>query len=144
VAEVSERIATMGRQIIVSTIRDYAKSSGNENLLQLLQLLDSPPAPTPKAAPAFSSTKEKDYASILAVVDRMGGRPVGSADLGRYRRRWLEYPPRDTASGQPNRMTEVLGQMLRDGALRKVPTGRGAMAYVAGPAAEKYRQGFVG
>jgi hypothetical protein len=24
-------------------------------------------------------------------------------------------------------MTEVLGQMLRDGALRKVPTGRGAM-----------------
>lgn len=139
-------VARTGRQIIIQTIKDYATSSGNHYLLQLLQRLKEPevqlarPVKAPPVArPVFSTPQTKDYASILSVVDRMG-RPVGTADLGRYRRRWLEYAPRDPASGHPNRMTEVLGQMVRDGVLQTVQTGRGAIAYLPGPNAARYRQ----
>jgi len=83
--------------------------------------------------------KEKDYASILSVIDRLG-RPAGTADLGRYRRRWLEYSPRDAKSSYRNRMEEVLAQMVQDGVLQTVHTARAAVAYVAGPNAATYRQ----
>jgi hypothetical protein len=142
-----DRVARTGRQIIVSTIRDYAMSSGNHYLLQLLQRLEEPgdvqvrqpPRPVQVPKPVFSTTRDKDYASILQVIDRLG-RPVGSADLGRFRRRWLEYPPRDANSAHDNRMAETLAQMVRDGVLRAVSTGRGAMAYAPGPNAARYRQ----
>lgn len=149
--EFGDRAAKVGRQVIVQTIKDYAESTGNHYLLQLLRRLEEPAerndlkAPKEKrpVSPAWSSPKEKDYASIMQVVDKLG-RPAGTADLGRHRRRWLQFPPRDVSSGHSNRMGEVLSQMVRDGALKTVQTGRGAQAYVPGPNAGRYRQAVGG
>lgn len=146
-----DRAVKVGRQVIVQTIKDYAESTGNHYLLQLLRRLEEPAeANAPKAPkerrpafPAWSSPKDKDYASIMQVVDKLG-RPAGTADLGRHRRRWLQFPPRDASSGHSNRMGEVLSQMVKDGALQTVQTGRGAQAYVPGPNAGKYRQAVGG
>jgi hypothetical protein len=131
-----------GKPIIVKTIEQYAKDSGNTYLLGLLSRIEhpdeTPTAKPAKSAPEFASLKHKDFASILAVLDQVG-RPVGTADLGRFRRRWLEYPPRDASTGHRNRLEEVLAQMVRDGVLRTIP-GRGANAYIAGPNADEYRR----
>jgi hypothetical protein len=62
---------------------------------------------------------------------------VGTADLGRYRRRWLEYPPRDPASGHRNRLEETLASMVRDGVLKAVQTRSGATVYERGPRFEE-------
>lgn len=130
--------------IIVKTIEQYAKDSGNTYLTALLSRIKNP-SETPKAKPAktapeFSSLKHKDFASILSAVERLGGRPAGTADLGRLRRRWLEYAPRDAATGHRNRLDDVLAQMLRDGVLSTIHTARGATAYVPGPNADEYRR----
>jgi len=88
------------------------------------------------------SDKQRDYASIISVLDRLG-RPVGSGDLGKFRRRWLEYPPRDASSGYRNRLEEVLAQMVADRVLTANRTRQGAWVYVAGPNVEQYRTGTV-
>lgn len=147
-----DKAAKIGRQVIVQTIKDYAESSGNHYLLQLLQRLEEPqesPAGQQRIAakqaslPTWSSPKDQDFTSIMQVIDKYD-RPVGTADLGRHRRRWLQFPPRDTTSDHSNRMGEVLSQMVKDGALQTVQTGRGAQAYVPGPNAGKWRQAVSG
>ena len=98
------RAAVVGRGVILQTIKDFAHHTGDVQMLGLLSKIDQPnvvpTASSPKAQPATTSPKERDYASILAVIDRLE-RPVGSADLGRLRRRWLEYPPREITGASP-------------------------------------------
>ena len=84
------------------------------------------------------SDQERDYRSIADVVARFDG-PVGTSHLGRFRRRWLEYPPRDTASGYRNRLEEVLAAMVRDGVLKATRTAGGATFYSPGPAFDEYQ-----
>ena len=90
----------------MQTIKDYARRSGDDKLMGLVSKLDQPrsvpAASSAKAQPATVSPKDRDFASILAVIDRLD-RPVGSADLGRLRRRWLEYPPRGEITGVHHR-----------------------------------------
>ena len=92
------------------------------------------------AAPKLEPGKEKDYASIISVIDRLGRQYIGTSDLGKYRRRWLEYPPRDATSGYRNRLEEVLAQMTQEGVLKATQTAKGAVVYLPGPNYEKYRQ----
>jgi hypothetical protein len=132
------------RRVIVDTIRQYAQSSGNEALLGLLARMTGEEAPRrvqvqPAARPAMTD-RERDYRSIADVVARFE-RPVGTADLGRYRRRWLEYRPRDLSSGHRNRLEEVLAAMVEDGVLRAVRRGSGAVVYEPGAGFGRYRAG---
>jgi hypothetical protein len=97
-----DRAARAGRQEIIRVIESYARSSGNLRLLNMLRKLQGG-ADHQAAAPARDvrpvlSDKKRDYSSIASVVARFD-RPVGSADLGKSRRRWLEYPPRVAGSG---------------------------------------------
>src|SRR5882672_2999013 len=96
----------LGRQVIVQTVEEFARHTGNRSLLRLLarfqgeeepETRPSPQKAAVRAKPALTD-QQRDYASILSVLDRLG-RPAGSADLGRYRRRWLGYAPRDASSG---------------------------------------------
>jgi hypothetical protein len=141
-----DRRVRPARQVIVQTIQEYAARTQNFQLLRLLGRMrepageSPPPSPLqPQAPKPVLSDKEKDYASILAVLDRLG-RPAGSADLGKYRRRWLDYPPRDASSGYRNRLEEVLANMVREGVILARPTRSGAVQYVPGPAAASYRK----
>ncbi len=146
-ASFGDRASRIGRQVIVQTIREYAEKSGNFALLNLLRRFEGFQAnrPTPvgrrpaRTVQPVLSDQERDYASIMAVLDRLQ-RPAGSADFGRYRRRWLDYPPRDAASGHKNRLEEVLARMVRDGALVARQTRQGAYVYSPGPHAGQYRQ----
>ena len=145
-----DRVTKLGRPIIVQTIRDYAQSSGNDRLLSLLEKFKDFRAnqPTPgrravKATRTRLPEKERDFASILSVLERLG-RPAGSADLGRYRRRWLEYPPRNPASGFRNRLEEVLDAMTKEGVLTAIRTSKGAFVYAPGPNAGAYQQNVAG
>ena len=95
-----------------------------------------------KAVAAPLTDQQRDYASILAVIDRLG-RPVGTADLGKYRRRWLDYPPRDATPGYRNRLEEVLARMVTDGVLTAIRTRKGALVYSLGPKSPMYRQESV-
>ena len=70
---------------------------------------------------------EADFRSIVDVLEKHG-RSVSLAILGKFRRRWLERPPRDPASVHPNRLMDVLARMVKDGVLTK----QGAR-YVPGP-----------
>jgi hypothetical protein len=88
------RAAEEGRRIVVETIKEFARRTGDVHLLGLFAKLDQPAATSPKPQTAIQSPKQRDYASILQVLDRLG-RPCGTADFGRFRRRWLEYPPRE-------------------------------------------------
>lgn len=133
-----DRVARSGRQVIVQTIHDYAYVTGNLQLLNLLHRLQGNDSATParirmasKPVSAPLSDQQRDYTSILSVIDRLG-RPIGTADLGRYRRRWLEYPPRDPASGYRNRLEEVLAKMVADGVLTATRTKQGAFVYWLG------------
>jgi len=142
-----DRAARIGRQVIVQTIQEYAEATGNYLLLRLLdQFKDfraNKPSPARRTVAKVSkpqrSEKERDFSSILAVIDKLG-RPVGTADLGKYRRRWLEYAPRDPNSGFKNRLEETLVSMVREGVLRALQTQKGAFVYEPGPAAGQYRQ----
>ena len=143
-----DRASRDGRQVIVQTIEDYARRTDNYLLLNMLARLRSGETPAPKRPAAQAvprpvlSDQERDYGSILAVLDRLG-RPAGSADFGKYRRRWLEFPPRDAASGHRNRPEEVLARMVKDGALIARQTQQGAFTYSPGPQAGQYCQGAV-
>jgi hypothetical protein len=148
-AQFGDQVTRLARPIILRIIRQYAESSGNHRLLALLDKFQDLPAnqPTPRAAPRMPKprlpAKERDYGSILAVLQRLG-RPAGSADLGKYRRRWLEYPPRDPASGYPNRLQEVLAAMTEEGVLTPIRTSKGATLYTLGPNADRYQQAAAG
>ena len=140
-----DRVTKLARPIIVQVIRDYAQATKNYSLLSLLDKFKDFRAnqPTPgrrvvKTTRTRLPEKERDFASILSVLERLG-RPAGSADLGRYRRRWLEYPPRNPASGFRNRLEEVLDAMTKEGVLRATRTIKGAFLYAPGPNAEAYK-----
>ncbi len=143
-----DRPTRMARKIIVDTIRDYAEQSGNHRLLYLLRQFEgfasNKPMPRTRPEPVKVerpklSDKDRDYASLADVVARFD-RPVSSADFGKYRRRWLEYPPRDPTSGHRNRLEEVLAGMVHDGVLKAIKTRTGATVYSPGPKFEQYRQ----
>jgi hypothetical protein len=142
-----DRNTRRGRKVIVDTLRDYAERSGNHRLLYLLGQFEGfqgnrpmPGTRRPASVPRPKlSEKERDYASLADVVGRLG-RPAGSADFGKYRRRWLDYPPRDPSSGHRNRLEEVLARMVEDGVLRTRRTPVGATVYEPGPAFGQYRQ----
>jgi len=146
-AQFGDRVAREARPIIVQVIRDYAQSSGNYHLLTLLDRFEGfrvgqalrPERKLAKVAKPVLSEKERDYASILSVLDRLG-RPAGTPDLGRFRRRWLECPPRNPASGFRNRLEEVLSQMVKEGVLTAIRTAKGAFLYTPGPNAGPYQQ----
>lgn len=140
-----DKTARETRRIIIQTIQEYASSTGNEHLRNLLaRLLGEEPdreVTLKKAVPAPKLTdQEWDYASILAVVDRFE-RPIGSSDLGKYRRKWLDYPPRNPLSGYKNRLEEVLAKMVQEKVITGRQTRSGAMQYLPGPEADKYRRG---
>jgi len=88
------------------------------------------------------SDKQRDYASIVSVVDRFD-RPIGAAELGKHRRRWLDYPPRDPSSGHRNRLEEVLAKMVKDEVLRATKTSRDALLYSRGPNFGEYQLYFA-
>lgn len=134
------------RQVIIQTIRDYAESTNNSALLRMLQKFQdfNPTQPMERRKPEKSPKaqlppKEKDFASIIAVIEKLG-RPVGTADLGRYRRRWLDYAPRDSNSPHDNRLADTLEKMVDEDVLIRRPTGRGGYEYSPGPEFEKYRE----
>ena len=86
------------RNIIKQTVAEYAEKSGNYLLQTLMKKLqDGGPAPTrpspylQTARPKLSD-QERDFQSILNVIDRFD-RPIGSADLGRYRSAGLTILP---------------------------------------------------
>jgi hypothetical protein len=137
-----DRPTRSARAIIVQTIRDYAEETGNYRLLHLLRHFEGIRSNTPKAQEKVKrprmSDKERDYRSIVNVIARFD-RPVGSADLGRFRRHWLEYPPRDASSGHRNRLDEVLAAMVRDGVLQATRTKAGASVYSPGANFDQYR-----
>lgn len=132
-----DRRARVARQVISQTIKDYASATENYALLRLLNRPSSPKSPTPVRLRL--PDKERDYASIIHVLDKFD-RPVGTADLGRFRRRWLEYAPRNPASGYRNRLEEVLDLMVREGVLKATRTAKGAVVYTPGEHYEQYRQ----
>lgn len=135
------------RQIIVQTIRDFAEDSGNFALLQMLKGFEdfnpakrAEPKRTPQKTPKpILAPQVKDYASIVSLIEKLG-RPVGTADLGRYRRRWLDYPPRDPDSHHRNRLDDTLEKMVDEYILVRKPTGRGGYEYFPGPQFDRYKE----
>lgn len=150
IARWGERAVRIGRQVILEVIRTYARATDNYRLLRLLDLFKDFQAnkPTPARRTLQKPTRrqltddQRDFASILDVLDRLG-RAAGSADFGRFRRRWLERGPRDPNSDARNRLEEVLGKMVSSGVLRAVKTAKGATLFEPTAAAEQYRQAVV-
>jgi hypothetical protein len=130
-----------GRQIIVQTVEEYARSSGHAYLLHLIQHLSEPGDRVSQERPVVQrpalSDEERDYRSIASVVAKFE-RPVGTADLGRFRRRWLEYPPRTKDSPHRNRLEEVLARMVADGVLKATKGMAGGQRYSPGPQFSRY------
>lgn len=148
VQQFGDRPTRLMRSIIKDTLQEYGQSSGNYRLLYLLSQFEgfrsNQPMPSrrqPVAQPVSTpvSPKERDYHSIAAVVAKFT-RPVGTADLGHYRRRWLDYPPRDPTSSYRNRLEEVLAQMVQDRVLKATQTTSGAVAYSPGDHFAAYAQ----
>jgi hypothetical protein len=124
--------ADMGRKMIVQTISQYAQQTGNWSLLNLLDRIQNPDAvrqqpPAPEPSEPEFSPDERDFRSIVDVLEK-NNRSVSMAVLGKSRRRWMERPPRDPSSSQPNRLADVLTKMVQDGVLVKNGT-----RYVPGP-----------
>ena len=142
-----ERAAKFSREFIIQTVKNYAQQSGNYALLNMLTRFadynpSKPMQPKRKLQKSVKpqlSEKQKDYASIIAVIEKLG-RPVGTADLGKYRRRWLDYAPREPNSPYKNRLDATLAAMVEDGVLTRTPTGRGGYAYSPGSNFDTYRQ----
>ena len=125
-----------GRKLIVQTISQYAQQTGNWSLLNLLDRIQNPDArqqpPAPEPSEPELSPDERDFRSIVQVLEG-NRRSVSMAVLGKSRRRWLERPPRDPSSPQPNRLADVLARMVQDGVLMKNGT-----RYVPGPDYARY------
>jgi len=100
------------RKTIKTTLWDYATTTGNH---ELLRLLDTKPAKRPKrerSAPKLKLPPDvQDYLSIIDVIERAGG-AASMAVLGKKRRRWLERKPRNPNSPHKTRLHDVLGNML--------------------------------
>jgi hypothetical protein len=125
-------LADTGRKMIVQTISQYAQQTGNWSLLHLLDRIQNPDVrqqqlPAPESPEPELSPVERDFRSIVDVLEK-NGRSVSMAVLGKSRRRWMERPPRDPSSPQPNRLADVLARMMADGVLTKNGT-----RYVPGP-----------
>jgi len=139
-----DRRARIARQVLAQTIEEYGQATGNYRLLNQLRRSQEPET-TPKSTKTANVTvlkqskKERDYASIVSVIDRFD-HPVGTSELGKYRRRWLDYPPRNPLPGYRNRLEEVLANMVKDGVLRATTTAKGATVYSPGANFERYRQ----
>jgi hypothetical protein len=147
-ARFGDRVTREARPIVVQVIRQYAEKTENYSLLAMLRRYEGfqsnksmpakrtpPKATTPKREPG----RDSDFASVVSVIERLG-RPAGSADLMKYRRRWLEYPPRTQEAGYKNRLEEVLALAVKEGVLKAMKTAKGATIYDLGPNAERYRQ----
>lgn len=136
VKQFGEQKTRLGREVIKQTIQDYAEQTGNQKLLGLLRRMNEPePA---KEAPKKLPAQERDYRSITSVIARFD-HPIGLAELGRFRRRWLEYPPREKGSGYRNRLHEIMARMVRDEVLQAKKGASGATLYEPGKNFEKYR-----
>ena len=135
-------IADAGRKIIVQTIEQYAYKTQNWQLLRLLDRFrdfqGTRPDPArqqprpPKPSKPTYPPDEADYRSIVDVLEKHG-RSASMMVLGKVRRRWLERPPRDPSSCQPNRLADVLARMTADGVLMKQ-----GVRYVPGPEYSSY------
>ncbi len=126
--------ADRGRKIIVKTIEDYAYRTENWSLLRLLDRIRNPEPATPrppKAPPKPEMPREERlFRSIVDVMEKHG-RKVGSAILGKVRRRWVE---RDDPSGNhPNLLSAVLAAMTAAGVIE-----RKGLHYVPGRNYERY------
>jgi len=123
------------RKIIIKTVEDYAYRTENWQLLRLLDRIRNPEpaAPRPPKAPANPKLPpdEQDFRSIIDVMEKHGRR-VGSAILGKARRRWLERKPRNPSSPYANRLADVLANMTAAGVI-----DRRGLQYVPGP---RYQQ----
>ena len=131
--------ADEGRKIIVGVIEDYARRTENHTLLRLLDKIRNPEPrqpPQPKEPKEPLKPKlppdEQDFRSIVDVLERHG-RKVGTAILGKARRRWLERKPRDPSSRYANRLADVLAAMERGGVLQPKHGGSGGNVWVPGP-----------
>lgn len=142
---VGDTAARVGRPIVISTIKDYAQKTENYTLLNLLRRYEgfqsNKPMPTKRTPPKTTTPKlepgkESDFASIVSVIERLG-RPAGSSDLMRYRRRWVDYPPRTQKAGYKNRLEEVLDLAVKEGVLKAIKTAK-ATIYGLGPNADQY------
>jgi hypothetical protein len=147
VQQFGDRPTRTMRGIIKDSLEEYARSTGNYRLSYLLSQFQgfASNKPMPTARPAAPTppkvvmpTEEKDFRSLVSVISKFD-RPVGTADLGRYRRRWLEYPPRSAGSGFRNRLEEVLDQMTKANVLKATRTLKGAVVYGPGPLFNQYR-----
>ena len=130
-------IADTGRRIIIQTISQYAQQTHNWSLLNLLDRIQNPDPvrqqpPAPRPPEPEVSPDERDFRSIVDVLEK-NNRSVSMAVLGKSRRRWMERPPRDPNSSQPNRLNDVLARMMADGVLLKQGT-----RYVPGPDYARY------
>lgn len=139
--------ARKGREIVLQTIEDYARSTSNHFLLRQVEMLKghNPREPMPQRRSAPKATKpkrepgrESDFASIVSVIERLG-RPANSSDLMKYRRRWVDYPPRTQEAGYKNRLQEVLALATKEGVLRVLRGPAGGAVYDLGPNASKYQ-----
>jgi hypothetical protein len=134
--------ADQGRKLILQTVQQYAHGTQNWELLALLDRFrdfnatrpdpNRQPAPPPKPPKPKYPPDEQDYRSVVEVIER-SGRAANLAQLGHYRRRWLERKPRNPASPHPNRLADVLARMVQDSVLAK----QGAK-YVPGQNYAKY------
>ena len=133
--------ADEGRKIIVKTVEDYAHRTENYRLLRLLDKIRNPepkkPRP-PKSPPKPKlPPKEQDFRSIVDVLERHR-RKVGTAILGKARRRWLERKPRDPRSPYANRLADVLAAMEHDEVLLRKKGESGGTVWVPGPRYQDY------
>lgn len=144
-ARFGRRAAELGRPIILQAIGEYARATENWHLLRLLQKYQdfdatkpTKPRPQPKPKPTVTlSPDEKDYASIVALMDRFD-KSANLAQLGHYRRRWLERKPRNPSSPYPNRMADVLANMVKDRVLERGETRKGGVVYKPGQNYDRY------
>jgi hypothetical protein len=136
---------------IISTIEQYARETENRRLLRLLDRFKNFDATQPEPTDRYQPTKpkpqqpppdEKDYRSIVDVLERHG-QQANLAILGKVRRRWLEYPPRDPNSPHPNRLADVLAKMVSDGVLQEKKTRAGGRLYVPGRRYQEFLSGVT-
>jgi hypothetical protein len=148
------RESDLGRQVIIQTISDYARSTENRRLLRLLDRFknfDATQANPTATRSRYQPTKpkppplppdEQDYRSIVDVLERHG-QQANLMILGKARRRWLEYPPRDPSSPHPNRLADVLARMVADGVLQEKGTRAGGRLFVPGRRYQEFLSGVT-
>ena len=114
-------------------IRDYDPTRPDPNGRRS-HFRDRPAKLKPKVE---MSPVEKDYRSIVALMEKLGRR-LTTRDAGHYRRRMWERPPRDPASPHPNRLADTLANMVVDGVLELSQTRAGGRLYVPGPRYQEF------